>query len=100
MFTFTFHPRPFLRRLYGTQAFLEYCDSRNIPFPQRAGATMSDADFHKWVQALGQLDEPEQARVNLELGQVHEMARPDAADLLLTALRPRALPPEDVPGPA
>jgi hypothetical protein len=98
LFTRTFHPRRFLRLVYGTEPFAEYCQSRKIPFEQIVGFPMHEDDWRRWQEVLQALPESEQARVELELAQVNELARRETIALLLEATRERGLPPDSIPG--
>jgi hypothetical protein len=97
MFTRTFQPRQFLRQVYGTEPFSEYVRRRNIHLEQVVGFPMKDADFGRWQAALRVLPEPEQARIELELAQVNELANADAAALLLAAAEKQGLPADTIP---
>jgi hypothetical protein len=94
----TFHPRQFLRYVYATEPFVEYCERRGIPFDQLLGMQMRDDDFHRWRDVLARLSESEQAGVELELAQVNELADADAIAILTEACAERSLPPETLPG--
>src|SRR5438046_2072744 len=100
MFIRTFNPRPFLQSVYGTEPFVEYCRSRNLPFAQVLGFLMRDDEYRRWQEVLRELPESEQARVELELAQVNEMAHPDAVSHLLKAAEGRELPSDLLPGDA
>jgi len=97
MFTRTLDPRRLLRSVYGTEPFVAYCESRNVLLEQVVGFPMHDEDFRRWQDALRRLPEAEQARVELEMAQVHALANPEALALLLSAAESRGLPPEAIP---
>jgi hypothetical protein len=98
MFTRSFHPRPFLRSVYGTAPFVEYCALRGIAFRQSLGAPMTDRDFLHWQVALLCRPETEQARVELELSQVNDLAHAAPLALLLDAVQGWGVPPAFLPG--
>ncbi len=100
MATRTFHPRPFLRSVYGTAPFLNYCARHGIAFRQSLGAPMTDQDFLHWQAALLTRPEAEQAHIELELAQVQDLAHPAALGLLLDLLPPGGPPPDFLPGGA
>src|SRR5438105_3574537 len=94
MFARTFILKRFLRCAYGTEPFLEYCQSRRITFGQQAGAPMGEQDLPRWAAALARLSAPERARVQLELSQVNELSHPETVSLLLDAVPLNRLPPD------
>lgn len=96
----TFNPRQLLRRLYGTAPFMQYCTDRGVRFEQRPGLAMEDDDFRRFEAVLGLLPDTEQARVELELAQVSDLAHPDALAQLLAAVEGCTLPPDSVPADA
>jgi len=98
MFTSTFNPRQFLRFVYGTEPFVEYCQSRQLPFEQVVGFPMHDEDYRHWQEVLQALPQAEQARVELDLAQVNELAQPDVIARLIEAGRERGLAPDSIPG--
>lgn len=100
MFTRTFHPDRFLRSVYGTQPFADYCARRGLPFEQTLSAPLQASDARRWTAVLAQLSHDEHARVELELTKVNEMAGRDALAHLLEAAGGEALPPDSVPGGA
>jgi hypothetical protein len=100
MFTRSFRPHCLFRHLFGTETFVEYCRSRAIPFEHVLGTTMRDGDYERWQTAAATLPESAQARVELELQQVNEMAYPEAVEHLLAAARERGPPPDAIPGTA
>lgn len=98
MFTRTFIPWQLLRHVYGTEPFVQYCRSRSLAFEQRPGLAMEPGDFTRWQSVLRALPEADQAKVELELAQVNEMAHADAVAQLLAAASERGLPSDLVPG--
>ena len=98
MLTRLFDPRRLLRLAYGTEPFADYCRSRGIALEQMEGFAMRAEDYHRWQAALAQLPEAGQAQVELDLAQVHELARPETLGQLLVAAQGRELPPDSVPG--
>src|ERR1700722_5779666 len=92
MFARTFIPWQLLRHVYGTEPFVQYCQSRSLAFEQRPGLAMERDDFSRWQAVLKGLPEAEQAKVELELAQVNEMAHADAVAQLLAAASERGLP--------
>jgi hypothetical protein len=100
MLTRTYLPRQLVRHLYGTEPFADYCQQRGIGFPQVPGHAMGQGDETQWRQALHALPESEQARVELELAQVNELADPHAIALLTEACNGNDLPPDSVTGDA
>lgn len=98
MFTRTFAPPQFLRHAYGTEPFVQYCQSRHLPFEQIVGFPMKDEDYYRWQSVLRKLPDAEQARVELELAQVNELADAEAAARLVEAAHASNLPSDSVPG--
>src|SRR5207253_3021958 len=98
MFTRAFEPRRFLRSVYGTEPFVDYCRSRNLAFRQIVGFAMRDDEYGRWQEVLRALPESEQARVELELSQVNEVAHPAALAALVEAAQGREPPPDSIPG--
>lgn len=97
MFTRPFRPDLFLRTVFGTEPFIEYCRQRQIPFEQTPSAPLTTEDVRRWTVALAQLPHERHAAVELELATVNELAgRNGSAHLLETAL-PGQLPPESIP---
>jgi hypothetical protein len=98
MFIGTLASRQFLRRIYGTEPFGEYCRSRNLAFKHRVGVSMTGDDYARWQAALRTLPEAAQARVELELAQVNDMADPRAIAQLMEGACEGGLPPDGIPG--
>jgi hypothetical protein len=98
MFTRTFHPGRFLRCASGSEPFADYCRSRGIPFEQAAPAAVGGEGVGRWVAALSRLPPAAQARVELELAKVYELADREAVDHLIQAAGEGDLPPEHIPG--
>jgi hypothetical protein len=90
----------FLKRVYGTEPFVQYCRLRRIAFDQALGAPMTEADYGRWLAVVERLPESEQGRVELELGRVHELAKFDAIDQMIAAAEPTGPPADHIPGGA
>lgn len=99
MFTRTFHPDLFLRSVYGTEPFVDYCRRRGIAFEQNRSSYPDDAPA-RWTAALNALASERQARVEWELAMVNEMSGRAAAARLLELAEGRAVPRDLVPGGA
>ncbi len=100
MFTRTFHPDRFLRSVYGTQPFVDYCERRGLPFAQTLAKPLETEDARRWMATLAELPHDEHARVELELTKVNEMATHEALAHLLEAVEGEILPPDSLPGGA
>lgn len=100
MFTRPFHPDRFLRSVYGTEPFLDYCRQRRIAFEQTLSAALGPGDTRRWAAALAELPHERHAQVELELATVNEMAGGDATAHLLEAAEGKALPPDTIPNGA
>jgi hypothetical protein len=96
MFSRPFYPDHFLRSVYGTESFGDYCRDRKIPFEQGASASAKPGDCRRWTAALSQLPHDRHAQVEMELATVNEMAGADGTAHLLEAAG-EMLPPESVP---
>jgi len=92
-----FLSRQFLRNVYGTQPFIEYCKKRRIPFKQRAGDKLGWRDLRRWTAAIGQLSADRRAQMELELAMANELAGRDANEHLIEAAAEGDVPPESVP---
>jgi hypothetical protein len=97
MVTGTLQSRQLLPSLMGTAPFLEYCEWRGIVLEKEAMAT---ANVGRWQEAVRDLPEAVQARVELELAQVAELSHPPAVELLCAAAAGREIAPDLVPGEA
>src|SRR5436305_1230756 len=100
MFTRRFHPDRFLRSVYGTQPFVDYCRQRHIAFEQTLSTSPGAADLQRWSAALSQLSHEEHAQVELELATVNEMAGRDAVAHLIEAAGEQELPGDTIPAGA
>lgn len=100
MFTRPFHPDHFLRSVYGTEPFVDYCRHHHIVFEQAPATRLQTADVRRWVAALAQLSREQHAQVELEMATVNEMAHPEAVAHLLEVAEGKELPPDHVPGGA
>ena len=98
MFVRDFCSSCFLQNLLGTQPFMDYCDQRGIAFAQEPLALMRREDLQRWIEALAQLTPEQQARIELELATISEMASNGAVVHLLAAGEGRDLPVDSVPG--
>jgi hypothetical protein len=78
MFSPVFHPPAFLRQVVGTEPFADYCRQRGLP--RGAGR-----DLSRWRQLLSRLPPDEQARIELELTEVHALSGRDGNAHLLAA---------------
>lgn len=97
MFVRTFRPDRFLRSVYGTEPFVDYCRDRHIPFLQTADAVMQAADVPRWTDALRQLPAEQQVQVELELAKVNELSGRSGLMHLLEALGGALPPPATIP---
>src|SRR5687767_11705802 len=100
MFVRHFCSNCFLENVLGTQPFADYCRRRSIPFAQQGPPATQRDSLRQWVEALGQLPPERQARVELELTRVSEVACSGALDQLLAAGGARELPADAGPGDA
>jgi hypothetical protein len=99
MFAREFHPPRFLRAVAGTEPFRDYCRLRGIPLDEPG--TVGEADVNRWAAAVAALPADTQARIELELAQVNELAGRDGIAHLLDAAAGGDLPgDEDLPGRA
>lgn len=94
MFARDFHPARFLRGVYATGPFRDYCALRGIAFAQDLSEPDA-ASLRRWAEALSSLSREEQARVELDLAWVNEMAGRDGLAHLRDAIG--EAPPADVP---
>lgn len=99
MFSSGFRPAPFLRAVAGTEPFRAYCELRGIAFAQPPGDGQ-ETPHDRWAAAVGALSPDAQARVELELAQVHELSGQDAVNHLVEAAGGGSLPTDDVPAGA
>jgi hypothetical protein len=100
MFSRGFNPASFLRAVGGTEPFRAYCRLRAIPFEPVPGDGR-DTPLERWAAAVAKLSAGAQARVELDLAQVHDLSGPDATAHLLEASHGGDLPGDDIPsGPA
>src|SRR4051812_45366788 len=67
MFVRNFSSSCFLRNVFGTQPFIDYCEGRGIALTQVLSAPMQKQDLRQWVSALTQLPSEQQAAVEMEL---------------------------------
>ncbi len=100
MFARTYFPEQFLRGIYGTEPFIEYCRERGIGLDQVPGSSMRPRDFVRWIAALAQLPGDAQRGIERELAKVNELAAPASLDHLLEACSSRGPPPDSIPGGA
>jgi hypothetical protein len=96
MFLHPFHPSRFLRSVYGSDSFVEYCRDRDIAFDQVRSSPFRKDDERRWAAALAELPHDRQAQVELELATVNEMAGADATAHLLGALEGSDSPPDSI----
>lgn len=96
MFTRPFRPARFLRSVFGTEPFVDYCGQRRIAFTQEPSAPLEAEDARRWTAALAELPHDRHALVELELATVNEMAGDDAIAHLLEAADGKDLPPASV----
>jgi hypothetical protein len=97
MFAHPFLPEQFLRSVYGTEPFVDYCRQRGISFEHEMGLPLSEDGLERWMSALAELSREEHAGVELDLAKVHELAGREATAHLLQAAEPEHLPPAGVP---
>jgi len=100
MFVRNFHPDRFVRSVYGTDPFREYCGQRNILVDPALLAPMREEEYRLWLTALAQLSSDQQVQVELDLTKVNEMGDRDAVAHLLKAAEGKELPSDLVPGDA
>lgn len=99
MCTLEFHRGRFLRFVYGTKPFVEYCQERRIPFAQEPDGLPTLVDLQRWAEALARLSPEEQLRVEMDLARVHALVQPDAIRLIVEAVDGR-VPADQVGGGA
>ncbi len=97
MFARLFQPEQFLRSVYGTEPFADYCRRRNIPFEQTLSSPPWPGDHRRWAAALAELSHEQHAQVELELATVNDMAGAEAVAHLVEAADEGELPPDSVP---
>lgn len=100
MFTRAFHPDRFLRSVFATEPFAEYCQRRRIQFAHGTDRSPSAADARRWLAAIARLSPRTRARVELELATIDEMSGREAVTHLFEVAEPGTLPPDTVPGGA
>src|SRR3954451_3338545 len=100
MFVRNFFPDRFVRSVYGTDPFREYCAQRNILLEPATPGPMQEAEYRLWLAALAQLPSDQQVQVELDFTKVNEMGDRDAVAHLLRAAEGRELPSDLVPGDA
>src|SRR5689334_19903108 len=94
-----FHPLRFLRAVVGTEPFSTYCQLRSIAFDP-SGARGQEGVHVRWGRAMSSLPADTQARIELDLSHVHELAGGDGPAHLLEAAGGGALPADGIPGGA
>ena len=97
MFARTFHPGRLLRSLQDTSPFREYCRLRSIP---DALPAVIACERDPWAAAMQALAPDAQARVELEMAEVNELAGREGNLHLLDAGAGSETPPFDVPAGA
>src|SRR6266550_2465754 len=100
MFVRSFDPRRLVQTLAGTEPFADYCRRHDIPFQPAAPGPMRAEDFRRWVGAVAQLSTAVQARLELDLAKVNDLAGRDANMHLLEAVEGGVAPPDAVPSGA
>ena len=98
MFARTFHPGRLIRSVQDTSPFREYCLLRSIPDPLLTAIPGEERD--PWAAALQALAPDTQARVELEMAEINELAGHEGNTHLLDAGEGREPPPLDVPAGA
>ena len=98
MFTRPFHGVRFLRSVYGTEPFADFCRELRIVFPQDASSPPKKEDARRWAAALAELPHEQHVVVERDLAMVNELAGEDAVAHLLEAADGNELPPQSVPG--
>jgi hypothetical protein len=102
MFTRYFRIDTFLRRVYGTRPFIEYCLSRGIDFPQGSPdrpRRFRTRDVRRWATAFDRLAADEQERVLVDLWKINDLAHVGKGFEIVSVAQGR-LPPPDVPAGA
>jgi hypothetical protein len=100
MFNLPFLSRQFLRSVYGTQSFVEYCKKRGISFEQKACGKLGWRDLRRWTAAMAKLSADSRAQIEFELAMANELAGRDANEHLIEAAAREDLPPDSVPAGA
>src|SRR5437870_1605057 len=98
MFVRDFSSSCFLRNVFGTQPFIDYCDQRGIEFAQTPSGVMQRADLRRWVEALARLPPDRQAAVELDLAEVNDMADHSSVAQLLAGVQGAEPPHDGIPG--
>lgn len=100
MFVRNFHPDRFIRSLFATEPFRDYCGQRNIPITPAESAPMREDNYRLWTAALARLPGEQQVQVELDLAKVNEMGDRDAVAHLLKAAEGKELPSDLIPSDA
>ncbi len=100
MDTFAFDADQFLRSVYGTEPFIDYCRCRGIPFTQVPEGGMPRGDWRRWNNVLAQLSREQRERVEWELAAVNELAGGESLPHLLAAIEGQELPSDLIPNGA
>ena len=100
MFKRNFYHDRFLQNVYGSEPFIEYCESRGISFKQTKNVEPSVEDQKRWRESLTKLSEQQQADVELEWSQVNELANRESIYHLIDVCAQRDLPSDLVAGEA
>jgi hypothetical protein len=95
-----FVPSRFLRSVYGTGPFIDYCRSRAVGFDQAPSGRLRSEDARRWAAALAELPHDRQARLELELATVNEMAGEEGNRRLLEGAAGGEIPDASVPAGA
>jgi len=95
-----FDPNRFLRSVYGTDPFIEFCRRRGIPFMQVPAGAMPKGDCRRWIAVQAQLCREMRDRVEWELAEVNELAGNESLTHLLAAVEGQELPSDLIPAGA
>src|SRR5258708_3613541 len=98
MFIRNFSSSCFLRNVFGTQPFIDYCQGRGIDLAQALTAPLEKQDLERWVTALARLRPEEQAEVELELASISDLADHGAVAQLFKGIEGKDLPSDSIPG--
>lgn len=100
MFVRAFRPERFLRSVYGTPPFLDFCRTRDIPFVQVHGGLMGLDDYRRWTDVLRTMPAEKRLQTEVELAKVNELSDDESIAHLTAALDGSEPAPDSVPGGA
>src|SRR4051794_28355116 len=97
MYAGAFDSDRFLRSVYGTEPFIDYCRRRCIPFTQVLAGGMPRGECRRWTAVQAQLSREQQDRIEWELAEVIELAGGESLTHLLAAVEGQEVPPDLIP---